>query len=113
MGSFSLTHWLIFGLIAFVVYKAARGLSSPVGDAMFCKACGHEGQIKVTTKGSIWIEVILWLCFLIPGLIYSVWRLTSKSKSCASCGSSELVPVNSPVAVAQKRQLQASRADLQ
>jgi len=43
-----------------------------------CANCGHLGDEKQVTKGSFGIEVILWLCFLIPGLIYSLWRLSSR-----------------------------------
>ncbi len=48
------------------------------------------------TSGSIAIEIVLWLAFLIPGLIYSIWRLTTRRDACAACGSAELVPENSP-----------------
>lgn len=43
------------------------------------------------------IEVILWLMFLVPGIIYSIWRLTSRHQACAMCGGTGLIPVDSPV----------------
>lgn len=43
------------------------------------------------------IEVILWLMFLVPGIIYSIWRLTSRHRACAMCGGTGLIPVDSPV----------------
>lgn len=58
-----------------------------------CRTVGYPGR-KV--KGSIVIEVLLWLCFLIPGLLYSLWRHASAYKVCKACGSEELVPVDSP-----------------
>jgi hypothetical protein len=64
--------------------------------SVICSACGTRGESKTHTRGSFAIELILWLCFIIPGLIYSVWRLTSRRKVCRACGSSDLVPVNSP-----------------
>jgi hypothetical protein len=48
----------------------------------FCPNCGTIGKPKKKTKGSFAIEVLLWLCFLIPGLIYSLWRMTSKVPVC-------------------------------
>lgn len=50
------------------------------------------------TRGHILIEIILWLCFLIPGVIYSIWRHSTRYDVCGSCGASTLVPVGSPVA---------------
>jgi hypothetical protein len=105
MGSFSFIHWVITGLIFFGIFKAFKGFFGFGGQEMFCKACGHSGRSKVKTRGSMGIEIVLWLCLLVPGLIYSIWRLTSKGSACESCGSEDLVPPNSPVAVAAKKQL--------
>ena len=64
----------------------------------FCKTCGFVGRPKNSTEGSILIELILWCFFIVPGLMYSVWRMTSTKKICSSCGSYELIPANSPIA---------------
>lgn len=63
-----------------------------------CTTCGHVGKTKTVTKGSFAIELLLWLFFLLPGLIYSVWRLTSRHEACSSCGSTTVIPLNSPLA---------------
>lgn len=62
----------------------------------FCVTCEHTGKPRTFTRGSIFIEIILWLCFLVPGLIYSIWRLTSKCIICASCGNPDIIPTDSP-----------------
>lgn len=61
-----------------------------------CVKCGHVGEPANHTPGSMALEVVLWLCFLLPGLIYSLWRLGSRRPACACCGALELVPVDSP-----------------
>src|SRR5258708_17376913 len=63
-----------------------------------CTTCGYVGEPKAITKGSIAIEVVLWLCFLVPGLIYSIWRLSSRYDGCPTCGQGPLISVNSPMA---------------
>jgi hypothetical protein len=45
---------------------------------MYCPNCGTWGSPKTYTKGSFALEVLLWLCLLVPGLLYSVWRLASR-----------------------------------
>lgn len=95
VGSFSFMHWVIFGLIGFFLYKIFK---KDGGDNKYCKTCGYSGSVKSKTKGSLIIEIILWICFIIPGLIYSVWRMTTKGLVCPSCGGTELIPVNSPIA---------------
>ena len=63
-----------------------------------CTSCGYTGEPSAITKGSIWIEIILWLCFILPGLIYSFWRLSTRHDGCPSCGQTTVIPVNSPMA---------------
>lgn len=62
-----------------------------------CRSCGATGNPKSVTPGHFLIEVLLWCCFLVPGLIYSIWRVSKRHKACRSCGSRELVPVDSPI----------------
>lgn len=50
-----------------------------------CPNCGYEGPGKRFIKGSFGIEVVLWLLFLIPGFIYSIWRLTTPYFGCPKC----------------------------
>jgi hypothetical protein len=69
---------------------------TPKKKEQVCTYCGHVGDPTSQAKGSILIEIILWLCFLIPGLIYSIWRMTSKQKVCPSCGHAGMIPIDSP-----------------
>ena len=61
-----------------------------------CTMCGYVGLPKRTAKGSLGIEIILWLCFLIPGLIYSMWRLASYHNACPECKNASMIPTDSP-----------------
>jgi hypothetical protein len=63
---------------------------------MICTACGMAGAPRTVTRGSLLIEIVLWLCMLLPGLLYSIWRLTTKHKACRHCGSTVIVPQDSP-----------------
>ena len=77
-----------------------------------CTTCGYVGQSKRETKGSFIMEVFLWLIlvpgfimggflwliFLVPGFIYSVWRLTTRYDACPKCAAANMIPTSSPVA---------------
>lgn len=65
----------------------------------FCLQCESSGPPRAYTPDSIFIEVILWLCFIVPGVIYSLWRHSRRHDVCRSCGSPKLVPVDSPAAL--------------
>jgi hypothetical protein len=102
MGSFTFTQWIIVAVIVFIIYMAtrssspaSRGKVTPTG-GMICPNCGTRGNPKLITQGSIAIELILWLCFLIPGLIYSIWRLSSRKQGCPACGQIGMIGVTTP-----------------
>ncbi len=63
---------------------------------MICTECGFTGKPKLQAKGSMAMEIVLWLLFLIPGFIYSMWRLTSKQKVCPKCQHPNMIPLDSP-----------------
>ena len=56
---------------------------------MICKTCETIQTSKL--RGSGWVELILWLCYLVPGLIYSIWRRSSNRSVCTACGSPALI----------------------
>jgi hypothetical protein len=72
---------------------------------MICSSCGTVGNGATTVQGSFLIEVVLWLFMILPGLIYSIWRLTTKKVGCASCGGAALIPLNSPRGQQLQREL--------
>lgn len=52
-----------------------------------CRACGYRGTMKTQAKGSLVVELALWLLFCLPGLIYTLWRATSgREARCPNCG---------------------------
>lgn len=67
-----------------------------MNEILVCNECGYVGSTKKGVKGSLGIELVLWLLMIFPGLIYSIWRLSTKHKVCAQCGSTSLIPVDSP-----------------
>ncbi len=92
---------IVIGLIIIVILGALRRLydwatGKKEAAAFVCAACGTPGNPKSTTRGSIGIEIILWMCLFLPGLIYSIWRLSTRYNACPACGSREMIPANSP-----------------
>jgi hypothetical protein len=64
---------------------------------LICSQCGYVGNTKSDTPGNILIEILMYFFFIIPGLIYSIWRLSARKRVCGSCGSPNLIPVDSPM----------------
>jgi len=65
---------------------------------MLCLNCHYTGRPKTKTKGSVLIELALWICFIVPGVIYSLWRVASRIKVCPQCQAVNMIPIESPAA---------------
>ena len=62
----------------------------------YCTQCGAVANPKTHTKGSWVTELLLWLACGVPGLFYSLWRISSRHKGCPACGAPNMIPLNSP-----------------
>jgi hypothetical protein len=69
-----------------------------MAEQKLCTVCGTVGDTKRNMKGSILTELFLWCFFLLPGLIYSIWRHSTVAQVCRNCGSPAVIPVTSPIA---------------
>jgi len=93
--------WYLLSSVLPKIIADVRGIET----RQHCMTCGSEGDPVAKTKGSLLIEIVLWLCLIVPGLIYSVWRLTSRHSACSVCGATNLVPCDTPAAKAHREQL--------
>ena len=60
-----------------------------------CKNCNYIGEVDGgEMRGNFWVSTILWTLYMIPGIIYSIWRRSAK-KRCKKCGSGSLIKLNS------------------
>lgn len=62
-----------------------------------CTACGSVGAFRRARAGSGAIELVLWICAFVPGLIYSLWRNAGAKRVCSQCEAQSLVLVGSPI----------------
>lgn len=67
----------------------------------YCTTCGDINNGKRKVPGTFLVELALWLLFLFPGLIYSLWRVSSAKRVCRRCESPTLIPLDSPIAQAR------------
>jgi len=68
-----------------------------MSNQIVCTSCGYVGQPKSVTRGSFGVELVLWACLIVPGLVYSAWRLSSRHDACPMCGKAHLIPLDSPM----------------
>jgi hypothetical protein len=63
-----------------------------------CKTCGYSGKAQKAKKGSVLIEIVLWVFTAgVLGIIYSIWRRTGRKNMCPTCSGLEMIPTDSPI----------------
>jgi hypothetical protein len=67
--------------------------STPTHVCGNCRSVIRPEQKKPGTGG---VELLLWLFFIIPGLIYSVWRSGAAYDICPVCQARNPVPLDTP-----------------
>lgn len=81
---------------------------------MYCTRCGSTAMPKEGLAGGFFFELFLWGLFVVQGAFfggnglwilllvvaaaYSGWRHSTKRRICPKCGSSDIIPVDSPKA---------------
>lgn len=79
-------------------------------DQVYCTQCHTTGEFNFSYAFGGLAELVAWLIFiaismmvtwlaLIPAVLISLWRFSSKKKICAQCGSQNIIPADSPVAI--------------
>lgn len=57
-----------------------------------CLKCFTRTSPDYALGGSGALELVLWLLFLLPGLLYSLSRITNAKQVCPTCKSTDVVP---------------------
>jgi hypothetical protein len=61
-----------------------------------CEHCGYVGFPGRVTPGSFLIELAAWCLFIVPGILYSMWRISARYDACKKCGAPNMIPIDTP-----------------
>ena len=81
-------------LLAVLLVLLVKIFCTGVTPNIRCPNCNYVGRAKYFIKGNIFIELVLWLCFIVPGLIYSIWLGSSGYYGCPKCRYQYVVKLN-------------------
>ena len=104
----TLPQLILLGILAWVantIWQGFREGKHPERLYEHCMTCGIDAPPKAQPKGHGLIELVLWCAFILPGLLYSIWRRTNTKRICSRCGAATLVPPDSPAANDHRRRL--------
>ena len=97
-GDYGEALLLVIGIAIFYFFPLGKSESSTDTKSQYvCTVCNYVGIPKRDAKGSIGVEIVLWIFFIIPGLIYSIWRMSNKTLVCPKCKNDKMIPVTSPL----------------
>ena len=70
-----------------------------ISDVYMCTTCGHETLQPIRKMpGTPWVSLGLLVPFVLPGVIYQIWRIAMRRPVCPRCGSPALIPGDAPLA---------------
>ena len=54
---------------------------------IICPSCHYIGESEAIAKGSRKIEITLWCCLILPGMLYTMWRQSKENQrqGCPQC----------------------------
>lgn len=75
-----------------------------------CTTCGTEAVGGYRRRGNGAAELLLWVCFIVPGIVYTAWRnLGPNVRICLTCGHETMVPLSTPVGRRMHEELEPYR----
>jgi hypothetical protein len=90
------TAFGIFVLLKLVLVAKYSDEESSGINQRICTQCLTTGQRIKVYPGSGWITLFLFALGVLPGLIYSTWRMSAVKKVCPCCGNTTMIPISSP-----------------
>lgn len=73
-------------------YLCPTCATNPTGmSKYYCNSCQNYSPTALM-KGNGWIEFVLYFVYLVPGIIYSIWRRNGPPNVCPLCKAPGLVP---------------------
>jgi hypothetical protein len=70
-----------------------------------CMECGCQRDPIKVKRGLLVIEIFLWLLYILPGVIYSIWRRVRTQEVCPNCLNPSVVLTSSSRAMGMRRLL--------
>lgn len=94
--AFNVAFWL--GIIGLWRWKVRPPRARPEL-RRYCTRCGAVEERMFYARGSWLVCIFLCCLFLIPGIFYFAWMRSTEHYGCQKCGSPDIVPLDSPVAL--------------
>jgi hypothetical protein len=68
-----------------------------------CMECGCQRDPIDANRGLWVVEIFMWLLYILPGVIYSIWRRVRKHQVCSKCRNPSVVLTSSSRAMGMRQ----------
>ena len=83
--------------------KKPKMVSIDFNKQYVCMECGCQRDPIDVKRGLLVIEIFLWLLYILPGVIYSIWRRMRTQQICSKCRNPSVVLTSSSRAMGVRR----------
>ena len=87
--------------------KRARIGGIDLSRKYICMECGCQRDPIIAKRGFLVIEIFMWFLYILPGVIYSIWRRVRTQEVCPKCQTPSIVLMSSSRAMGMMRLLKA------
>ncbi len=87
--------------------KKARVGGIDLSRKYLCMECGCQRDPIQAKRGFLVVELFMWLLYILPGVIYSIWRRVRTQQICSNCRTPSIVLTSSSRAMGMMRMLKA------
>lgn len=56
-----------------------------------CSSCSYKDKPIIYKRGSGTLEIVLWICGIIPGILYTAWRNYTAIMVCPNCETASMI----------------------
>lgn len=77
-----------------------------------CMECGCQRDPVNAKRGLLVIEIFMWFLYIVPGVIYSIWRRVRTQRVCPNCRNPSVVLTSSSRAMRMMRLIKSFSGSL-
>jgi hypothetical protein len=88
--------FVLLGVVLYLGFHAVKAYRGDYKPQSICTSCRSIVTPDGRAQGSGGVEILLWLLFIIPGLIYTLWRGSKKIITCPICHAPNPIPLATP-----------------
>lgn len=90
---------LVTGIVVTAIVVAMKSLEKAFQKEKLCPHCYYQGKFTKRLGGNAAVELLLYMFFILPGIVYTSHRHRSSKDICPECDQDQGLPIKSKRAI--------------